>query len=120
MEGCPWLKSVLVRACAYSLFYVGGLPARDASNGFRLFSQRLLQRVEIESTRGFSYSLELLAKCHRLGWRVGEVPSSWVERSRGSSRFKVFKWAPAYLRWYCYVFATTYLHRGPAAVKPAP
>jgi hypothetical protein len=117
MQGCPWLKAFLVRSCAYSLFYVGRVPTHDASNGLRLFSRRLLETVMIESTRGFSYSLELLAKCHRLGWRIGEVPSLWVERSGGRSRFKVLQWAPAYLRWYFYVLATTYLRRPPATVR---
>jgi glycosyltransferase involved in cell wall biosynthesis len=120
MVGCPWLKAVLVRSCAFTLFHFARIPTRDASNGLRLFSKRLLQAVKIESTQGFSYSLELLAKCHRLGWKIGEVPSLWIERSDGSSRFKVLKWAPAYLRWYCYVFATTYLRLGPATVRSAP
>ena len=120
MMGCPWVKAVLVRSCAFTLFHLGRVPTHDASNGLRLFSKRLLQAVRIESTQGFSYSLELLAKCHRLGWKIDEVPSLWIERSDGSSRFKVLKWAPAYLRWYFYVFATTYLRRGPATVRMAP
>ena len=117
MQGCPWLKAFLVRGCAYSLFYVGRVPTHDASNGLRLFSRRLLQTVTIESTRGFSYSLELLAKCHRLGWRIGEVPSLWVERSAGNSRFKVMRWVLAYLRWYFYVLATTSLRRPSATAR---
>lgn len=117
MLGCPWLKALLVRSCAYSLFYVGRVQTHDASNGLRLFSRRLLQMVTIESTRGFSYSLELLAKCHRLRWRIGEVPSLWVERSAGSSRFKVMGWVLAYLRWYFYVLATTYLRRPPETAR---
>jgi glycosyltransferase involved in cell wall biosynthesis len=111
MVNCPWLKAFLVRAVSFSLYHFAGLPSHDATNAFRLFSKRLLRRVEIESTEGFAYSLELLAKCHRLGWQVAEVPAQWHERARGSSRFQVFNWAKAYLRWYSYVFETTYLLR---------
>jgi dolichol-phosphate mannosyltransferase len=111
MHGCPWLKAVLVRAANFTLYHLARLPTYDASNGFRLFSRRAISQIEIESTRGFCYSIELLVKCHRLGWRIGEVPARWFPRAHGPSRFQVIKWLPAYLRWYGYAFATTWLRR---------
>jgi len=116
MVGCPWLKAVLVRAGNFTLRYFARLPARDASNGFRLFSRRIMDEIAVESDRGFSYSIELLVKCHRLGWRIGEVPAQWFERAHGTSRFRVVSWLPDYLRWYLYAFATTYLRRPAATV----
>ena len=120
MEGCPWLKDILVRMAAVSLYGLARMPTHDATNGFRMFSQRLLKKVRIESREGFSYSLELLAKCHRLGWPVAEVPARWYERTVGKSRFRVLRWLPAYLRWYFYAFATTYLRRGPDSIPTKP
>ena len=117
MIGCPWLKAALVRAGNFTLYHLARLPTRDASNGFRLFSRRVIDQIAIESDRGFCYSIELLVKCHRLGWRVGEVPAQWFERAHGTSRFQVVKWLPAYLRWYVYAFATTYLRRKPGTVR---
>jgi len=38
------------------------LPATDASNGFRLFSRRAIERIVVESNQGFCYSIELLVK----------------------------------------------------------
>jgi dolichol-phosphate mannosyltransferase len=117
MVGCPWLKAVLVRAAGFTLYHLARLPTHDASSGFRLFSRRILNEIEIESERGFCYSIELLVKCHRLHWRIGEVPAQWFERTRGASRFQVIKWLPDYLRWYVYAFATTYLRRPAASVR---
>jgi glycosyltransferase involved in cell wall biosynthesis len=111
MVGCPWLKAVLVRVASFTLYHVARLPTHDASSGFRLFSRRVLDEIAIESERGFCYSIELLVKCHRLRWRIGEVPAQWFERTRGASRFQVIKWLPDYLRWYIYAFATTYFRR---------
>lgn len=116
MEGCPWLKGLMVRGSSFTLAYLARLPAHDASNGLRLFSRRLLDRVELESSQGFVYSIELLVKCHRLGWKIGEVPALWFQRTHGESRFRVGRWLPAYLRWYFYPFATTYLRRGAGTV----
>lgn len=117
MTGCPWLKAVLVRAANFTLHHLARLPTRDASNGFRLFSRRAIARIAIESDSGFCYSIELLVKCHRLGWPIGEVPARWFERAHGQSRFHVLRWLPAYLRWYFYAFATTYLRRPAASVR---
>jgi glycosyltransferase involved in cell wall biosynthesis len=117
MVGCPWLKAFFVRAGNFTLYHLARLPTRDASNGFRLFSRRAIDEIVIESDRGFCYSIELLVKCHRLGRQIGEVPANWFERTRGSSRFQVLRWLPAYLRWYVYAFATTYLRRPARTVR---
>jgi dolichol-phosphate mannosyltransferase len=120
MVGCPPLKAVLVRTANFTLRHLARLPTTDASNGFRLFSRRVIERIQIESREGFCYSIELLVKAHRLGWKVADVPVSWFERRHGQSRFRVLKWLPAYLRWYVYAFATTLLRRGPATVALRP
>lgn len=117
MVGCPLLKAVLVRTGNFTLHHLGRLPARDATNGFRLFARRVIDQIVIESDRGFCYSIELVVKCHRLDWLIGEVPAQWRERTRGTSRFQVMKWLPAYLRWYFYAFATTYLRRSARTVR---
>jgi hypothetical protein len=81
-----------------------------------MFSRRVIERIAVESDEGFCYSIELLVKAHRLGWRIDEVPVRWLERRHGASRFQVIKWLPAYLRWYGYAFATTFLRRPPETV----
>ena len=55
-------------------------------------------------------------KAHRLGWRIGEVPARWFERSTARADSACCRWLPAYLRWYGYAFATTWLRRPPATV----
>ena len=117
MKGCPWLKAMLVRMASFTLHHCAGLPLHDATTGLRLFSRKVLDEIEIESSQGFTYSIELLVKCHRLGWAVSEVPAQWFERTHGASRFRIVKWLPAYLRWYVYAYATTYLHRKVQAVS---
>jgi dolichol-phosphate mannosyltransferase len=117
MTGCPLLKACLAVFGNLSLYYFTRLPTRDASNGFRLFSRRVLDEIAIESDRGFCYSIELLVKCHRLGWPIAELAAQWHERVRGTSRFRVMKWLPAYGRWYLYALATTYLRRPARTVR---
>lgn len=117
MKGCPWLKAILVRGSAFALYHLARVPTHDPSNGFRLFSRRVIESIPIESTVGFTYSLELLAKCHRLGWKIGEVPAAWHERKTGKSRFRVLTWLRPYLVWFFYCFATALHLKARASVK---
>lgn len=99
-SGGPWLKRTLSRIAGLSLYHLGGLPTHDPTNNFKLYSAQLLKQVVIESTGGFEVALELTAKAHILGMPIGEVPASWKHRVAGTSRFKMVKWLPRYLRWY--------------------
>lgn len=117
MVGCPWLKACLVHLAAFSLHHMAGMPTHDPTNGFRLFSRRVIDRIQVESSEGFTFSIELLAKAHRLRWGIAEVPARWFERQAGQSRFRVLKWLPAYLKWYCFAFATAFGRRPPETVR---
>ena len=117
MKGCPLIKSILVRFASSTLYFFSSIPVKDASNGFRLFSRRLLNIVQVESKVGFAYSLELLVKCNRLKFKIAEIPAQWEERSEGSSRFKILKWLPQYLRWYFYGLGTTWLKKSYKNIK---
>lgn len=117
MVGCPFPKNVLVRAVAWTMRVVARVPTHDATNGFRLFSRDVVRRIPLESTEGFTYSIEWLVKAHRLGWPIDEVPVDWRERRHGQSRFLITRWAHSYARWVLYALATTYLRRPSGTVR---
>jgi glycosyltransferase involved in cell wall biosynthesis len=98
--GGPLVKRTMSRAAGLSLHWIGGLPIHDATSNFRLYSKRLLNQVTIESQGGFELGLELTVKAYRLGLPVGEVPTTWRDRTEGQSRFKLLEWLPRYLHWY--------------------
>ena len=75
---------------SFFLFYFTSFPIKDSTNSFRLFPRDLLDKIEIESDKGFTLSLELTAKAHRLGYKMTEIPATWMERDKGNSRFKLF------------------------------
>lgn len=113
----PWLKWVLVRSAGLLLRHLARFPISDPTNGMRLFSRRVVKCIAVETKVGFAYSFELLAKCHRLGWPIADVPADWFERKTGTSRFHIARWLTTYGRWFGYAFATTYLRR-PSATVP--
>lgn len=114
--GYPWLKTILVNGAGAALYHLAHLPTRDPTNGLRLFSGRVARTILVETKEGHAYSIELLVKSHRLGWRIGEVPVEWHERTQGKSRFRLLRWLPVYLNWFGYAFATAFLRRKPDTV----
>ncbi|MFO0818445.1 MAG: glycosyltransferase [Pirellulales bacterium] len=116
MVGCAWPKSMLVRVAASFLWRIAAVPCHDPTNGFRFFSRRVVEQIPVETQAGFAFSLELLVKCHRLGWSIEEYPAEWYERQVGRSRFRILRWAPSYLRWVAYAMGTRFLGRGPQTV----
>jgi len=71
MEGCPFIKSVLVRAASFSLYWLSSIPVRDASNGFRLFSRKLLKEGRANDISGALAGLKQFEKRNlaRPRWR---------------------------------------------------
>ena len=111
IKGYPKIKYIIVRTAAFLLFFFALIPIHDATNGFRSFSRKVITKIPLESKVGGTYSIELLVKCHRLRWSIKELPSIWVERKAGNSKFKLWKWIPHYFIWFLYAFSTTYLKK---------
>lgn len=98
--GGPLLKKIISRVADVSLRYITGLPTHDATNSFKLYRKSMLDSLVIESNGGFEVGMEIVVKAHFSGFRVTEIPSTWMDRQEGKSRFKILKWAPKYLKWY--------------------
>ena len=106
--GAPLIKRILVKLVSFTLSNFTSLQTRDATNGFRLFSYKIIKEFNIESVRGFTFSIELLAKAHRYGYKITEIPEKWPVRKQGKSKFK-YSSIFFYLRWYFHIFATTFI-----------
>jgi glycosyltransferase involved in cell wall biosynthesis len=102
--GGPLMKTTLSRLAGLSLYYFGRVGTRDATNSFKAYSKGFIEEVGVVSESGFEVSIELVSKARRLRRPVTEVPTIWLDRAEGESRFQVAKWLPVYLRWYRFAF----------------
>ncbi len=102
--GGPPLKRRLSRLAGLSLHFVGRLPIHDPTNNFKLYRRAFLDSVEIESRGGFELALELSVKAALQGRRLAEFPTTWRDRTAGTSRFRVRAWLAPYLHWYVHFF----------------
>ena len=109
--GGPRLKSLLSQAAGLSLHRFAGVGTHDATSNYKLYQRRFLSEVDIESRAGFELALELTVKATIGGRRVVEVPTTWRDRTAGTSRFELRRWLPHYLRWYVRAFRSRFGRR---------
>ena len=100
IKNCPLIKYIIVKIVSLSQYRFSSIKIKDPTNGFRLFSRKLIERHPIKSKLGFAYSLELLVKASKNNYRITEIQSIWIEREDRKSNFKILKWAKDYLKWY--------------------
>jgi len=113
--GGPRIKRLLSRLAGRSLYHLARVGTRDATNSFKAYSTSFVRQVGIESRTGFEIGLELTAKATRLGLPVAEIPTIWLDRRLGESRFDLGRFLPGYLKWYFAAFG-----RRPNVVDPSP
>jgi dolichol-phosphate mannosyltransferase len=102
--GGPRFKGLLSRWAGRSLHLFARVGTRDATNSFKAYSTEFVRLVGIESRTGFEIGLELTAKATRLRLPVAELPTIWLDRQLGVSRFDLGRFLPGYLRWYFFAY----------------
>ena len=73
-----------------------GLPFRDVSSGFRLYSRRCLELNVV--ARDFEFLEELLAKQYYLKCQIREIPFHYTPRAFGVSHARLFDFGKLYLK----------------------
>ena len=106
-EGAPLIKRLIVKFVSFTLTNFTELPTKDATNGFRLFSRSIVEKFPIESKKGFTFSIELLAKAHRNNYKITELPEKWPVRTSGKSKFSYYT-IPFYFKWYLYILMSAF------------
>lgn len=86
--GSPPLRksiSYLANALAHTLL---GLTARDCTAGFRCYRRQVLESIDLDAifSSGYSFLIEMAFMVERAGFRIGETPITFVNRTEGASK----------------------------------
>ena len=93
------------------MYYLVRIPFKDCTNAFKMFSKNLKEKIKFESTKGFTFALELTIKSYLLNLKIVEVPSIWIETPNRKSNFRIFKWLPYYIYWLLFSIVKNYTLR---------
>lgn len=85
---CTLSRKALSRGANLFARALLSLDAGDATAGFRGYRRAVLESLALDDvvSDGYSFLIEMLYRCQRKGWRVGEVPIIFENRQRGSSK----------------------------------
>jgi dolichol-phosphate mannosyltransferase len=93
---CGLQRQILSRGANTFARLLLGLKAHDCTAGFRCYRREVLESIELDEifSDGYSFLIEMLYKCQRRGWEIGEVPIIFEDRRRGASKIsqrEIFK-----------------------------
>lgn len=85
---CTMPRKALSRGANMFARTMLGLDATDTTAGFRAYRRAVLESIALDTivSNGYSFLMELLYECQKQGWRVGEIPILFENRTRGSSK----------------------------------
>jgi len=65
-----------------------GVPVHDLTGGFKCFHRRVLETLDLAAidSRGYAFQIETTYRALRAGFRVVEVPITFVDREHGGSK----------------------------------
>jgi dolichol-phosphate mannosyltransferase len=65
-----------------------GVRVRDLTGGFKCYRRRVLEEIDLDAvrSRGYAFQIETTYRALRAGFRVVEVPITFVDREVGGSK----------------------------------
>ncbi len=82
----------------FASFYVRmvmGLPIADATAGFKCYSIRVLENIDLDNIRfiGYAFQIEMKFRAWKHGFKIKEVPIIFTDRTKGESKMSsgIFK-----------------------------
>ena len=89
-EVSNWPKSreILSRAGNAYARVALGIPLRDATGGYRAYRAKVLRSFDLTTVRsqGYCFQVDLALRSWERGYRIVEVPITFVERELGASK----------------------------------
>ena len=86
--GSPPLRKLISYTANWLAHKFLGVTANDCTAGFRCYRRQVLETIDLDGifSSGYSYLVEMAFLCQRAGFRIGEVPITFVNRTEGASK----------------------------------
>jgi dolichol-phosphate mannosyltransferase len=68
--------------------FITGMPIKDATAGFKCYTRRVLEAINLNSIRfiGYAFQIEMKFTTWKLGFKIKEVPIIFTDRTKGTSK----------------------------------
>ena len=120
LHNYPKLKLIANRSYFYLARLLLGIRQKDLSNNFKLYRKEIVDRLfPLLKSSNFALNVELGCYPVLLGYRIGELPVAWKERTKhmGVSKFNVLNVWPSYLHIFFRLLYMRYFNSGNKETK---
>lgn len=116
----PLSRLFLSKGAAVYVQIVTGLPFTDPTGGFKCFRRGVLESIELDRIRsnGYSFQIEMTHQAWMRGFRIAEVPITFVERRSGASKMSTAIVREALVMVWKLLVRARFRRRPPAACHP--
>ena len=86
--GWPRFRKIVSAVANRMAHFVLGVDTHDCTAGFRCYRRGLLETIDLDSifSTGYSFLIEMTFLCQQKGFRIVEVPITFVNRTQGASK----------------------------------
>jgi dolichol-phosphate mannosyltransferase len=87
-ENWPLDRQIYSRGGALYTKLITWMPVNDPTAGFVCYSNKVLQTINFDAIRfvGYAFQIEMKFAAWKLGFRIQEVPITFVDRKEGTSK----------------------------------
>jgi len=89
-ENWPIGRRLLSQCGSLYAALILGLPFHDLTGGFKGFSARVLQSLDLDAiqSNGYAFQIEVTYRAYRAGFHIVEHPITFVDRRLGKSKMR--------------------------------
>lgn len=87
-ENWPWDRAVLSYGASIYVRLITWIPVKDATAGFVCYKRRVLEKIELDKIQfvGYAFQIEMKFTAWKLGFKIKEVPITFIDRKEGYSK----------------------------------
>lgn len=87
-ENWPWDRAVLSYGASVYVRLVTWMPVKDATAGFVCYKRHVLEKMQLHKIQfvGYAFQIEMKFTAWKLGFKIKEVPITFIDREEGYSK----------------------------------
>lgn len=84
----PLSRLILSKSASIYVRFITGMPITDPTGGFKCYRREVLTSIDLDSidSNGYSFQIEMKYNTWLKGFRIAEIPITFVDRRSGYSK----------------------------------
>jgi dolichol-phosphate mannosyltransferase len=88
VENWPWDRILISKGGSLYARLIIWLPVKDTTAGFVCYKRQVLEKLNLDNIKfiGYAFQIEMKYRAWQLGFKIKEVPITFVDRKEGVSK----------------------------------